>query len=353
MGKVKVNPWLLPLSTLWGAGVNLRNYCFDRGWLKQTKFDVPIINVGNLAVGGTGKTPHTEYLIRLLKDRYRVAVLSRGYKRHTKGFVLATPTSSVFDIGDEPWQINRKFPDITVAVCEKRVVGVQQLLEMQLPPEVILLDDAYQHRYICPKLNILLMEYNRLPSIDYLLPAGRLREHFRQRKRADIVIVTKCPGYLMPMDVRVVRNELQLYTYQHLFFTTIEYSNLVNLQSEQTIPLSQLAKKSILLVSGIANPAPLQKTLAENGAELSSLVFADHHEYSAQDMERIQTAFAALPAESRCIVTTEKDAARLKTSKYLTPELRESIYVLPIAIKFLQNQEKKFNQLIEETVYAR
>ena len=222
---IKINEWLLPLSWLYGLGVRFRNWLFDVGIKKSQAFDIPVISVGNITVGGSGKTPHVEYLVRLLKDKARVAVLSRGYKRKGKGFILADENTTMEEIGDEPFQMHRKFPDVAVAVEKKRVKGIELLQENPATKdvEVIVLDDAFQHRHVKPGINILLVDYHRLFIYDKLLPAGRLREPVSGKRRADIVIVTKCPKDLKPMEYRVLTKALDLFPYQGLYFTTINY----------------------------------------------------------------------------------------------------------------------------------
>ena len=225
---IKINEWLTPLSWLYGIGVGIRNQMFELGILKSKAFDVPVISVGNITVGGSGKTPHVEYLIRQLHDKVKVAVLSRGYKRKSRGYVLADKQSTARDIGDESYQILKKFPGIYVAVDKKRCNGIERLTsdEATKDTDVILLDDAYQHRYVKPGINILLVDYHRLIIYDKLMPAGRLREPQSGKARADIVIITKCPADLKPMEFRVLTKALNLYPYQKLFFTTLEYGDL-------------------------------------------------------------------------------------------------------------------------------
>lgn len=225
---IRINKWLLPLSWLYGLAVRVRNALFDLGVLKSESFDVPVISVGNITVGGTGKTPHVEYLIDLLRHKCRVAVLSRGYKRKTRGYVVADSTATARTIGDEPYQMKHKFPDVTVAVDRDRRHGIRRLTEDKSADgiDVVLLDDAFQHRYVKPGINILLVDYHRLIIYDKLLPAGRLREQLSGKNRADIVIITKCPADLKPMEFRVITKAMDLYPYQHLYFTRLDYGEL-------------------------------------------------------------------------------------------------------------------------------
>ena len=346
---IKVNKALLPLSWLYGLGVGFRNLLFDMGILKSRSFAVPVIAVGNITVGGTGKTPHVEYLIRLLKDRAKVAVLSRGYKRKSHGFVLAGEEATVRSIGDEPYQMKTKFPDITVAVDRKRTHGIDQLTsgEYVKDIDVILLDDAFQHRYVKPGINILLVDYHRLVIYDTLLPAGRLREPVKSKDRADIVIVTKCPKDLKPMEFRVITKAMSLYAYQQLFFSTHEFEALrpVSPKKQGERNLESLADQHVLLLTGIASPEHMLTDLQAYAKEVTPLAFSDHHAFSKRDVERINSAFDALPSP-KLIVTTEKDETRLLQTEGLSDEVRKHLYVLPIKIKILLDQENTFNQTI-------
>ena len=261
---IKIHKWLYPVSWIYGAVVVMRNKLFDWGIFRSKSFDVPVICFGNLAVGGTGKTPHTEYLIKLLHDKYQVAVLSRGYKRRTKGYVLATPQCTAKTIGDEPYQMYTKFSSVTLAVDEKRCHGIEKLLKLKEPStDVILLDDAFQHRHVKAGLNILLTDYHRLFCDDTLLPAGRLREPVSGKNRAQIVIVTKCPQDIKPIDYNIITKRLNLYPYQQLFFSSFRYGNLqpvfptmspdTNANStNHEVALSSLTNTDILLMTGIA-----------------------------------------------------------------------------------------------------
>ena len=346
-GVKKVTAWLLPASVIYGWAVRLRNYLFDQQLLKEHVFPLPIICIGNLSVGGTGKTPHTEYLIRLLKDHYRVAVLSRGYKRKTKGFILADAGSTARQIGDEPMQMHRKFPDIHVAVCAKRTEGIRRLLEMEDSPQVILLDDGYQHRHVKAGLNILLFDCQGLQGEQHLLPAGRLREPFHEKRRADIVIVTKCPEKMAPIDYRIASNHLKLAANQHLFFSTIRYKKLKKVFSDGEMEWETLKNSSILLLTGIANPYPMEKALKQHCQEVHSLAFADHHHFTMQDIAEINHQFAAISQDQETfVVTTEKDAARLLNAQGLDEALKAQLYALPIDIHILKGSAQQFNNTI-------
>ena len=350
---IRINKWLLPLSWLYGIGIKFRNLCFETGMLKSRSFDIPIISVGNLTVGGTGKTPHVEYLTQLLKKHFKVAILSRGYKRKTKGFVLAQTQSGVPDIGDEPCQMKKKFPDITVAVDRDRCHGIDTLmtLEETKDTEVILLDDAFQHRYVKPGINILLVDYHRLIIYDELLPAGRLREPMTEKNRADIVIVTKCPKDLKPMEYRVITKAMNLYPYQKLYFTTLKYHDLVAVFSDKKLPLDQLtADMNILLLSGIASPKQIMVDLEQYTKKIYPLTFSDHHQFTEKDILLIQQTYASMPAP-KMIITTEKDAVRLKHIQELSDDIRKDMYVLPLEICFLLEQSNMFNKNIIDYVH--
>ena len=348
---IKINKKLLPLSWLYGLGVKFRNTLFDIGVLKSRDFQIPIISVGNITVGGTGKTPHVEYLVRLLKDQFRVAILSRGYKRKSKGFVLASTKTAMPEIGDEPYQMKQKFPKVTVAVDKNRCQGIDLLVGKDKRLDVILLDDAFQHRQVKPGINILLVDYHRLVIYDELLPAGRLREPLRGKDRADIVIITKCPKDLKPMEFRVITKAMSLYPYQQLFFSTINYEELQPVFSAKSkvIHLSQLSNTNVLLLSGIASPRQMIEDLTPLVKSLTPLTFGDHHDFSEKDISQLNALFEQMPTP-KIIVTTEKDAARLMTVNAISNEVRQALYQLPINISFLQEQTNAFNQSITSYV---
>ena len=318
---ITINKKLLPFSWFYGLGVGVRNLLFEMGMLKSRSFDVPVISVGNITVGGTGKTPHVEYLIRLLKSKARVAVLSRGYKRKSSGFVLSDKDTPMRMIGDEPYQIKQKFPDITVAVDKKRTRGISKLTEEDngLDVDVVLLDDAFQHRYVKPGINILLVDYHRLVIYDRLLPAGRLREPVRAKDRADIVIVTKCPKDLKPMEFRVITKAMKLYPYQQLYFSTHDYDAPKAVfpdmaGQEQLSELKAIRSKNILLLTGIASPEQLMHDMQEYESQITPMTFGDHHNFKRKDIEAINETFAQMQ-EPKMILTTEKDATRLTVAE--------------------------------------
>ena len=350
---IHINEWLIPLSWLYGIGVGFRNQLFNIGLLKQHDYDIPIISVGNITVGGAGKTPHVEYLIRLLKDKVKVAVLSRGYKRKTHGYVLANDSSTVTDIGDEPYQMKQKYQDVHIAVDKKRVDGIAHITgdAETNDTDVILLDDAFQHRYVKPGINILLVDYHRLIIYDKLLPAGRLREPQSGKNRADIVIITKCPKDLKPMEFRVLTKAMNLYPYQSLYFTTIEYESLTPLfaKEKSTIEKKALEDKHVMLITGIASPKQIIIDLKPHVKEMTTLTFSDHHQFKSKDIMKINETFNAIKGE-KIIVTTEKDATRLEQLEGLSEEVKQNLYVLPIKVKFMINQEEEFNDKIIDYV---
>jgi tetraacyldisaccharide 4'-kinase len=349
---ISINSKLRPLSWLYGIGVGFRNLLFEAGILKSQSFATPVISVGNITVGGTGKTPHVEYLIRLLKDKTNLAVLSRGYKRKSHGFVLGNDHSTMYDLGDEPFQMKQKFPDITVAVDKKRTRGISNLIHGAAGKDidVILLDDAFQHRYVQPGINILLVDYHRLIIYDELLPSGRLREPASSKNRADIVIVTKCPSDMKPMEFRVLTKAMALYPYQQLYFSTHTYEHLEPLFGEGGLEkLEDLADQHVLLLTGIGSPEQMRLDLEPYAKEIKPLAFADHHQFNEKDILLINETFSSLPSP-KCIITTEKDAVRLKTVEGLSDEVKQHLYVLPIRIKIMLDQDLSFNKYITDYV---
>ncbi|KGF35130.1 tetraacyldisaccharide 4'-kinase [Prevotella bivia DNF00650] len=351
---IKINRWLLPFSWLYGLGVGIRNYLFDAEILKSKSYSIPVISVGNITVGGAGKTPHVEYLIDLLRDEMQVAVLSRGYKRKSRGYVVADENTTMRDIGDEPFQIKQKFEGVYVAVDKDRCHGIDHLIsdEDTKDVEVILLDDAFQHRYVKPGVNILLVDYHKFINYDKLLPAGRLREPQSAKVRADIVIVTKCPKNLNPIDYRVLSKAMDLKAFQQLYFTTLSYCDLKPIfNGGDTVPLNEIMGENILLLTGIASPEHLQVDIMEytRGVKLETMAFSDHHNFTERDVERINERFAAMPSPKR-IITTEKDQVRLFYLEGLSEEVKQNIYALPIKVEFMLEGGKIFNEKIESYV---
>ncbi len=344
----------MPFSWRYGLGVGIRNYLFDAEILKSKSYSIPVISVGNITVGGAGKTPHVEYLIDLLRDEMQVAVLSRGYKRKSRGYVVADEDTTMRDIGDEPFLIKQKFEGVYVAVDKDRCHGIDHLIsdEDTKDVEVILLDDAFQHRYVKPGVNILLVDYHKFINYDKLLPAGRLREPQSAKVRADIVIVTKCPKNLNPIDYRVLSKAMDLKAFQQLYFTTLSYCDLKPIfNGGDTVPLNEIMGENILLLTGIASPEHLQVDIMEytRGVKLETMAFSDHHNFTERDVERINERFAAMPSPKR-IITTEKDQVRLFYLEGLSEEVKQNIYALPIKVEFMLEGGKTFNEKIESYV---
>lgn len=334
---------LLPVAWLYGAIIKIRNRLYDNKYWKSAHFNFPVIAVGNLAVGGTGKSPMVEYLISLLQPNFRMAVLSRGYKRKTKGYVLAREYTTALEIGDEPMQFHLKFPDIAVAVCEERLVGIPYLLQDIPDLQVIILDDAYQHREVIPGLNILLTEYGNLYAQDYFLPTGDLRDERKSARRAEIIVVTKCPETLTHDEKYQILRQLNLLPHQRIFFTSIAYGTPYHIfNSTDEWHLTQ--RDEVLLVCGIANPAPLKNYLSDKVHSYSQLDYADHHIFSIDDLHEIQQNFNKIAARDKLILTTEKDAVRLLKFQ---PQLSAlPLYVIPIHHYFLFNEGVFFNEVI-------
>ena len=348
---------LLPFALLFSVVVWLRNLLFDWRILPSKKFSIPVICIGNISVGGTGKTPFTEYLIGILKKKYHVAMLSRGYKRKTKGFILANDNCTVDEVGDEACQIKQKFPDICVAVDANRCRGIKRLLALPADkrPNVILLDDAMQHRYVTPSLTIMLTEYDNMYYEDFFLPAGDLRESVNSVYRADIIVVTKCKGVIKPIDLRIIEKNMLLMASQSLYFSEIRYHKMKALfPLNVAIPYSLdelTGNENILLIAGIANPQPLFDKMGSNFKNIHKCVFPDHHDFTQQDIDQIDSKFRAMPSP-RLIICTEKDAMRLKTLGFLPKEWKSYLYYLPISIGFLFERGENFNSRLLKHVIS-
>lgn len=348
---VHINKWLLPFSWMYRMIVYLRNRFFDWGILKQEEFDIPIICIGNITAGGTGKTPHTEYLIRILQEKYRIGVLSRGYKRKTRGFILATIESSSREIGDESFQIKQKFPDVIVAVDGNRRRGIKQMLELDNPPQIILLDDAFQHRYVKPSYTIILSDFNRPVYEDDLLPAGRLREPFSSLRNASTIIVTKCPEDLQPLDYRIISHDIDAFPYQGLYFTTFVYKQLkpVFRDKGNKQALDSLKTKHVLLVTGIASPKMIINKLSEYTDQVTTISYPDHHNFKSKDIKYIENVFNDIKSDNKIILVTEKDATRLILRDDIEDVLKNSLYYLPIEVAFM-DKENEFKDRIYKHV---
>jgi len=343
---------LVPFSWIYGLVVWIRNSLFDNGLLKSTGFNMPVISVGNITVGGTGKTPHTEYLAELLKKELRVATLSRGYRRTSRDFRIATAQSKVAEVGDEPLQMKLKLPDIVVAVDRERVHGISELMKLAPQVEAVLLDDAFQHRSLKPGYSILLIDYGRPILKDRLLPSGMLREPAANRNRANIILVTKTPANFKPIEMREYVNSLDLQIGQYLFFTTMSYGELnpvfpEQIQAPKDADWFRTDDSGILLISGIANPAGLRSYAESISKDVRELKFPDHHHYSLKDIETIMKLSLDL-ANSHpevLILTTEKDAVKLRELDF--PEnVKGFMYSVPIHVEFLNGDKENFDKQI-------
>ena len=352
---------LWPLTMWYAVGVGVRNLLFAFGIKRQQAPHITTIGVGNLVTGGTGKSPHVEYLLDLLADRYRTAMLSRGYKRKSKGYVLDDGSHDAALLGDEPAMMARKYPQVQVAVCEKRVEGVRRLMELPDPPdpsatsegtdapdapfapEIVILDDVFQHRQIKPNINILLTEYRHPYFRDRILPYGNLREFRSARRFAGIVIVTKSPAKLNPIEKHNIINDLRLANYQKVFFSYLKYGAVQTLGG-QPADLDLRHMEQVLVVTGIAHPEPMLEEVRRR-CKVQHLAFADHHDYTRRDVARIRAAFEALPGQRKVVLTTEKDAERLRG---LTGDL--PVYVLPVKVAFHKDGDLDFDRLIESSV---
>jgi tetraacyldisaccharide 4'-kinase len=340
--------FLLPFSLIYGAIVWLRNWLFDKNILHSSEFNFPIICVGNLAVGGTGKTPMVEYLIRLLKNNYATATLSRGYKRKTKGFAIADEHTTALEIGDEPMQFHQKFPDVTVAVGEERIVAIPQLLHDRANTQVIILDDAFQHRQVKAGFNIVLTEYANLYTRDFVLPAGDLRDVKRSIKRAAVIVITKCPDTISVEEKNQLINEVKRNEAHKVFFTTTIYATPYHLFSKEEKMID--INTSVLLITGIANPQPLKELLNRSVNTYDMLRYADHHIFTIDDLEDIQKHFERITAANKIILTTEKDAVRL--AKFKTQLKDFPIYVIAVQHSFLFNEAPQFDAAVKAFVQS-
>lgn len=339
---------LLPFSLLYGLVILLRNKAFDWGILKSVEFNFPTIVIGNLAVGGAGKSPMTEYLIRKLGKKYKLATLSRGYGRKTTGFLEVMQNDDVAKVGDEPLQFKRKYPQITVAVCEDRVKGVSQLKQNH---ELIILDDAYQHRALKPGFSILLLEYKSLFKPKFLLPAGNLRDTFNQRRRADIIVISKSPQLLTDDEKREALKRVNVSTSQNILFSYLDYGQPYWLNSKRQGGYNKVPNldqdQVVLLVTGIANPESLFNYLETQVSQVYLLKYPDHHNFTKQDIKKITSKFDSMTEHNKLIVTTEKDAQRL-SSNYLSDLVQPlPITVLPIETAFNNKDER----ILEERVF--
>lgn len=345
---MKLRWYLAPLSWLYGFGVYIRNCFFDWGWKKTRTFKTAVISVGNITVGGTGKTPHVEYLLSLLQQQFQVAMVSRGYRRQSKGLQVADANSTSLQLGDEPYQIYRKYPQTVVIADANRCRAIDYIASHHPAVDAVVLDDAFQHRYVSPGMSILLVDYHRLITKDALLPCGNLRESAMARYRASVIVVTKCPSDIKPIELRTLYKELSPRPYQRIYYTYYQYGPLRAVFGEHTQALS--ANMAVLLVAGIAQPQPLQDYLSEQVASVDAVLFSDHHYFTQSDWLSIQRQFEAKVAANKYIVVTEKDAARLLSNDCVPVALQPYIFALPIEVQFMQDKAKEFNQLVIDYV---
>ena len=327
---------LFPFSLLYGGITALRNLLYNKGWLKSKEYDFPIICVGNLSTGGTGKSPMIEFLISFLQNNYKIAVLSRGYKRKSSGYQEVSENSTVEEVGDEPLQFKKKFPQIHVAVCEDRQTGIEKLSFLA---DVVLLDDAFQHRKVRASFNILLTSFDNLYSNDCVLPAGNLREPKFGAKRADIIIVTKCPENIEESKMESIKRKLNPQPSQDIYFSKIGYASEIK-NANSTKPIDYLRDKNFLLVTGIANPKPLISFLKDKGFKFEEKSFPDHHNFTTSEIEKLKS--------HKLILTTEKDYMRLQLLSQFT-----EIYYLPIQTIFIDGSQSNFKQRIENVISSK
>ena len=342
---------LYPLALIYGAIVWLRNRLYDTKFFTSIEFSVPVITVGNLSTGGTGKTPHVEYLIRMLHYQYKVATMSRGYKRHTQGFIVADEHTNALRIGDEPMQYHMKFPELVVSVAEERMLGIPALLQRKPEIDVILLDDAYQHRSVRAGMNILITDYSRPYYKDHILPFGSLREGRSAAKRANIIIVSKCPPDLSRDKAKEMVAAIKPLAHQQVFFTAINYGTPYDFFTREP---GNITGSNIILVCGIARPEPLVAMLKHNAADVHTLSYADHHYFVSSDLEEIKATWDKWDVPNKVIITTEKDAARLHLHYGKLHDMGITIMVLPINIYVLFGMETtldaSINRYVEEVI---
>lgn len=338
----KLRRLLYPFSVVYGWGTSIRNNLYDSGKYHSVEFTLPVISVGNLSTGGTGKTPMIEYLIQLLGDSFQLATLSRGYKRKTTGFVMADEKSTAATIGDEPMQIHSKFPKVNVVVCEDRLLAIPEMLRTDPGIEVILLDDAYQHRRVKPGLSILLTDYNNLYTRDILLPAGNLRESAKGSSRADIIVVTKCNTEMTESEKSHIIKELNPLPHQKVFFTKTNYGVPYHFSTGEKLPQNE--QHNVFLFSGIANPQPLEKEIASSHNLVGTLTFGDHHAFSKNDIDKIKARFDSLNFANKILITTEKDAVRLRPFSDAIQSW--PLYILPVDHSFLFDEGGRFDNEI-------
>jgi tetraacyldisaccharide 4'-kinase len=347
---------LYPFSIIYRLVTDIRNILFDNGILTSEEFNIPVICVGNITVGGTGKTPLTEYLVDLLSKEFNVAVLSRGYKRKSSGFRIADLSSTVREVGDEPLQIFRKYPEIIVAVDKNRRNGIRTILKKYPDTDVIIMDDGFQHRWVKPGFSILITDYSRLITRDYLMPYGKLRENRNNRKRAGLIIVSKMPGETGEQEMTSIAGEVKYNSRQKIFFTSFSYNNLIPLfenknSREFHFPeAGSLNNNGAVLITGIAVPGSLKQFLEQHFRKIIHLNFPDHYYFRERDIEKIREAWKNLESDEKILITTEKDAVRLREFTNIEDQLKRALHLIPVKVSFLKNDKKEFDNLIIEYV---
>ena len=339
---IKILRWiLLPITLIYHVAIWVRNLLFDKGIFKSRSFTIPTIVIGNLAVGGTGKSPLTEYLIRLLKDKYAIATLSRGYGRNTRGFREVEINSKSLEVGDEPLQFKTKFPEITVAVDENRCEGIEYLQNRQ---DVIILDDAFQHRKLTPGFAILLFDFQSLFKTILMLPTGDFRDVFSSTKRADVIVITKSPNIIQEQEKKHIEQLIRKHSVAPIFYTKISYESPKGLDGKSLN--SPLTKLDILLFCGIANPNPLIEHLVQQGNTIHTIIFPDHYNYSIKDLEKVKIKFSKIDSSKKIILTTEKDIQRINTDFFKDLPL----FYIPIQLKFIEDGLPSFNSYINKYI---
>ncbi len=344
---------LFPFSVIYGFVVYIRNRLFDLKILPGTSFDIPVICIGNITAGGTGKTPMVEYIICLLKEKYKILYISRGYKRKTKGIIRASQNSTVNDIGDEAVQVKQKFSEIEVIVAENRVEGIRNSMinNPDYQPDVVILDDAFQNRYVKAGLSLLLFDYHRSAHKDLILPAGRLRESFSERKRADIMIITKSPANMEVSEKDKFNRIYQTQNNLETFFSGLEYQQLIKVfksgDNNNYIQSIELQNLGIILITGIANSFPIEEYLLGFSSNIKHYKFPDHYNFKKADIIEIRNEYFKINSKKKIIVTTEKDAARLRSNEYSEEITDLPIYYLPVEVTFYDKREEFNKQILD------
>jgi len=351
----KRNFLLYPFSIIYRLVTDIRNILYDSGILPSEKFDIPVICIGNITVGGTGKTPHAEYIIGLLRKDFKVALLSRGYNRRSKNFRFVSQSSTAGETGDEPLQIFLKFPEIVVAVDRDRINGIKTIMKEHPDTEAIIMDDGFQHRRVKAGLSVLLTDYMRLITRDYLMPFGRLRENHNNRKRADVIVVSKTPEAIPESEMNGIIRELKSNTGQKFFFTSVSYRDLMPVFENKASEKPRLEdlgcqNRGVVIITGIAAPGSFKAYLERFFTEIIHLDFPDHHYFTENDVEIIRTAWKDLKSQEKMIITTEKDAVRLREFSNIDDSLKRAIYCIPVTISFPNDDKHEFDKMILDYV---